>query len=77
MKLLTLLEVGNLGGIVVMIVGIIAVVLFVVSLIVAAITKVIYEWNNDKKFTTGKFWQTVLICMLIGGLISGFICGGM
>lgn len=77
MKLLTLLEVGGLGGLVVMIIGMIALVLFVVSLIVAAITKVIYEWNNDKKFTTGKFWQTVLISMLIGGLISGFICGGM
>lgn len=77
MKLLTLLEVGGLGGFVVMIIGMIALVLFVVSLIVAAITKVMYEWNNDKKFSTGKFWQTVLISMLIGGLISGFICGGM
>ncbi|MFL9834037.1 hypothetical protein [Chryseobacterium terrae] len=77
MKFLILLEVGGLEGLVVMIIGIIAIVVFVISLVIAAITKVIYEWNNDKKFTTGKFWQTVLISMLIGGLISGFICGGM
>lgn len=77
MKLLTFLEVGDLGGLVAMIFGIIAIVLFVISLVIAAITKVIYEWNNEKKFTAGKFWLTVLICMLIGGLISGFICGGM
>ncbi|MFC7348608.1 hypothetical protein ACFQO9_17970 [Chryseobacterium zhengzhouense] len=77
MKFLTLLEVGGLEGLVVMIIGIIAVVLFVVSLVVAAITKVIFEWNNENKFTNGQFWRTVLISMLIGGLISGFICGGM
>lgn len=77
MKLLTLLEVGGLGGLVAMIIGMIAIVLFVVSLVVAAITKVIYEWDNEKKFTSGQFWRTVLISMLIGGLISGFICGGM
>ena len=77
MKFLTLLEVGGLEGLVVMIIGMIAVVLFVVSLVVAAITKVIFEWNNENKFTNGQFWRTVLISMLIGGLISGFICGGM
>jgi ABC-type Fe3+ transport system permease subunit len=78
MKTLTLLE-GNmdLGGIVVMIIGILLIVVFVVSLVVAAIAKVIYEWDNTKKFTTGQFWRTVLISMLIGGLISGFVCGGM
>jgi ABC-type Fe3+ transport system permease subunit len=77
MKNLTILEVGNLGGLVVMIIGFILVILFVVSLVIAAITKVIYEWNNENKFTSGQFWRTVLISMLIGGLISGFICGGM
>jgi GMP reductase len=41
------------------------------------VAKVIYEWDNQKKFTTGQFWRTVLISMLIGGLISGFVCGGM
>lgn len=78
MKTLTLLE-GNmdLGGIVVVIIGIILIVLFVVSLVVAAIAKIIYEWDNTKKFTKGQFWRTVLISMLIGGLISGFVCGGM
>ena len=69
MKLLTLLEVGNLGGVVVMIIGSIVIALFVVSLVVAAITKVIYEWSNERKFSTGKFWRTVLLSMLIGGLI--------
>lgn len=77
MKLLTLLEVGNLGGVVVMIIGSIVIALFVVSLVVAAITKVIYEWSNERKFSTGKFWRTVLLSMLIGGLICGMMCGGM
>ncbi|WP_228458246.1 hypothetical protein [Chryseobacterium schmidteae] len=76
MNVLTLLEVGNLGGLVAMIIGIIFIVLFVVSLVVAAIAKMIYESDNQKKFTSGKFWRTVLISMLIGGLISGIICGG-
>lgn len=78
MKTLTLLE-GNmdLGGLVVMIFGIIAVILFVLSLVVAAITKVIYEWDNTKKFTSGQFWKTVLLCMILGGLITGLMCGGM
>lgn len=77
MKLITLLEVGNLGGVVVMIIGIIVTVLFVFSLVVAAISKVIYEWNNDRKFSKGKFWSTVLLSMLLGGLICGMMCGGM
>ncbi|MGI9653082.1 hypothetical protein [Chryseobacterium sp. RLHN22] len=77
MKFLTLLEVGGLGGLVAMIIGMIFIVVFVVSLVIGGITKVIYEWNNTKKFSTGQFWKTVLISMLIGGLISGFICGGM
>jgi ABC-type Fe3+ transport system permease subunit len=77
MKLLTLLEVGNLNDLVIMIIAIIFVVVFVISLFVAAITKAIYEWNNEKKFSKGQFWMTVLISMLVGGLISGFVCGGM
>ena len=77
MKLLTLLEVGGLGGLVVMIIGIIFIVLFVVSLVIGGITKVIYEWDNTKKFSTGQFWKTVVISMLFGGLITGFVCGGM
>lgn len=77
MKLLTFLEVGDLGGLVVMIIGIIAFVLLMISLVVAVITKVIYEWNKERKFSTGQFWMTVLISMLVGGLISGFVCGGM
>lgn len=77
MKFLTLLEVGGLEGLVVMIIGIIAIVLFVVSLVVAAIAKVIYEWNNERKFSTGKFWKTVLLSMIIGGLVCGMMCGGM
>ena len=75
--MLTLLEVGNLGGLVVMIIGIIIVVALAISLVVTLIAKVIYEWNNDRKFTKKQFWQTMLISLLICGLISGFICGGM
>lgn len=77
MKMLTLLEVGNLGGVVVMIIGIIIVVALAISLVVTLVAKVIYEWNNDRKFTKKQFWQTMLISLLICGLISGFICGGM
>lgn len=77
MKSLTLLEVGDLGGLVAMIVAAIAIVLFVISLVVAAITKIVYERDNIKKFSNGQFWRTVLISMLIGGLISGMVCGGM
>jgi len=77
MKMLTLLEVSNLGGLVVMIIGIIIVIGLVVSLVITLIAKVIYEWNNDRKFTKKQFWQTMLISLLICGLISGFVCGGM
>ncbi|AZA55724.1 hypothetical protein EG349_12350 [Chryseobacterium shandongense] len=79
MKLLTLLEAGNLdvAGLVIFVIAIILAVLFVVSTFVAAFVQIIYEWNNDKKFSRGQFWKTVLISMLVGGLISGFVCGGM
>lgn len=75
--MLTLLEVGNLGGLVVMIIGVIIVIALVVSLVITLIAKVIYEWNNDRKFTKKQFWQTMLISLLICALISGFVCGGM
>lgn len=75
--MLTLLEVGNLGGLVVMIIGIIIVIAVVASLFITVMAKIIYEWNNDKKFTKKQFWQTMLISLLICGLISGFVCGGM
>lgn len=79
MKLLTLLEVGNLDvvGLVIFVIAIVLVVLFVVSIFVAAFVQIIYEWNNERKFSRGQFWKTVLISMLVGGLISGFVCGGM
>lgn len=79
MKLLTLLEAGNLdvAGLVIFVIAIILAVLFVVSTFVAAFVQIIYEWNNDKKFSREQFWKTVLISMLVGGLISGFVCGGM
>ncbi|CDN74233.1 hypothetical protein ACH34E_06575 [Elizabethkingia anophelis] len=74
---LTILEVGGLGGIVVMIISMIVVVAFVFGLVVAAIMKLIYESGGDKKYSKSNFWLTVLIVMLICGLISGVICGGM
>lgn len=54
MKLLTLLEVGNLGltGLVIFIIAIILVVLLVISMFVAALIQIIYEWNNEKKIFT-------------------------
>ncbi|WP_346983641.1 hypothetical protein [Chryseobacterium sp. POE27] len=77
MKLLTLLEVGDLTGLFVFIIGIVLIVLFVISMFVAAIVQIIYEWDNKRKFSRGQFWRTVLISMLVCGLISGFVCGGM
>lgn len=77
MKTLTLLEVGNLDGLFAMIIGLILIVVFFFSVMVAAVVKLIYELSGDRKFSAGKFWLTVLISMLIGGLISGFVCGGM
>lgn len=74
--ILTLLEVGNLAGIVVMIIGMIAGIAFVVGVVVAVIVKLIYESGDGKKFSKGNFWLTVLIVMMIIGLISGVICGG-
>lgn len=76
MKTLTILEVGNLGGIILMIILIFLFVAAIVSLVITLITKVIYEWNNDRKFSKKQFWQTMLICLLLCGLVSGAICGG-
>lgn len=77
MKTLTLLEVGNLGGVVAMIIGIIVIIALVISLVITVVVKLIYESKDGRKFSKGQFWQTMLISLLICGLISGFICGGM
>ncbi|QIG90037.1 hypothetical protein G6R40_10350 [Chryseobacterium sp. POL2] len=71
---LILLEVGNLGGIVVMIFAIIGIGAFVLSLIVAGIYKLIYEFKGTKKLSKSQFWQVVLVCLFICGLITGMIC---
>lgn len=77
MKILTLLEVGNLDGLVVMIILIIAAVALGIGLFIGLIAKLIYERKDGKKYSRGQFWQTVIITMLICGLISGMICGGL
>lgn len=77
MKTLTILEVGNLGGLVAIIIGIIVIVAFVISLVITVIVKLIYESKDGRKFSKSQFWQTMLISLLICGLISGFVCGGM
>ncbi|WP_027378624.1 hypothetical protein [Chryseobacterium daeguense] len=77
MKALTLLEVGNLGGLVAMIILIIVGVAVFVSLVITVFVKLIYESKDGRKFSKKQFWQTMLISLLICGLISGFVCGGM
>ncbi len=77
MKSLIILEVGGLGGLVALIIGIILVVAFFVSLVVTVFIKLIYESKEGRKFSKSQFWQTMLISLLICGLISGVICGGM
>lgn len=77
MKMLTLLEVGGLEGLVAMIILIIIAVAFVVSLVVTVFVKLIYESKDGRKFSKSQFWTTLLISMLICGLISGVVCGGM
>ncbi|KUJ57644.1 hypothetical protein [Chryseobacterium aquaticum] len=77
MKTLTILEVGGLEGFVAMIILMILAVAFVISLVVTAIVKLIYESKDGRKFSKSQFWQTMLISLLICGLISGFVCGGM
>jgi len=77
MKTLTLLEVGNLGGLVAMIIGIMIIVALVISLVITFFVKLIYESKDGRKFSKSQFWQTMLISLLICGLISGVVCGGM
>ncbi|UZT96381.1 hypothetical protein ODZ84_14230 [Chryseobacterium fluminis] len=76
MKLLTLLEVGDLGGLVVMIILIMLFGALFISAVVTLFIKLIYEWKDGKKFSRKQFIQTMIICLLICGLISGYICGG-
>ena len=77
MSSLIILEVGNLGGLVAMIIITIIVICFLLSNMIAFIYNTIYEWDKTKKLTTREYWLAVLISMLICGLISGTICGGM
>ncbi|MBK1894745.1 hypothetical protein [Chryseobacterium paridis] len=76
MKPLTLLEVGDLGGVVIMFIIIMILGGLFISFIITLIVKISYEWKGDKKFTKKQFIQSMLICLLICGLISGYICGG-
>lgn len=76
MILLTLLEVGDLGALVVIIILTMLFIGLAVSAVVAVIAKIIYEWNNDRKFSRKQFIQTMVISLLVCGLISGYICGG-
>ncbi|UOU99330.1 hypothetical protein MUU74_05065 [Chryseobacterium daecheongense] len=76
MKLLTLLEVGDLGALVVIIILTMLFIGVAVSAVVAVIAKIIYEWNNDRQFSRKQFIQTMVISLLVCGLISGYICGG-
>ncbi|MCS3867446.1 ABC-type Fe3+ transport system permease subunit [Chryseobacterium ginsenosidimutans] len=77
MKPLILLEVGNLDGLVVIIILIILFVALSLSFMLTTIIKVWYEWKDDKKFSRKQFIQTMIISLLICGLISGVICGGL
>ncbi|MCJ8152854.1 hypothetical protein MKJ01_03630 [Chryseobacterium sp. SSA4.19] len=77
MKTLTILEVGGLEGFLAMIILMIIGVAFFVSLVITVFVKLIYESKDGRKFSKKQFWQTMLISMLIFGLISGVVCGGM
>ncbi|MCS3530204.1 hypothetical protein [Chryseobacterium sp. JUb7] len=76
MKLLTLLEVGDLGGLVIMIILIMLFGALLISAIVTSFIKLVYELKDGRKFSKKQFIQTMIICLLICGLISGYICGG-
>lgn len=77
MKMLTILEVGGLEGLVAIIILMIVGVASIVSLVITVFVKLIYEIKDGRKFSKKQFWQTMLISLLICGLISGFVCGGM
>ena len=77
MKPLTLLEVGNLGGLVAMIIAMMIGVSFIIAIVVTFIIKAVYESKDNRTYSKKQFWQTVIIILLICGLISGMICGGM
>ncbi|WP_426275016.1 hypothetical protein ACN9MN_11610 [Chryseobacterium sp. S-02] len=76
MKTLTILEVGGLEGLVAMIIGIIILVALFISFIITTFVKLIYESKDGRKFSKKQYWQTMLICLLLCGLVSGAICGG-
>lgn len=76
MKILTILNAGGLGGLVAMIIGIIILVALFISFIITTFVKLIYESKDNRKFSKQQYWQTMLICLLLCGLISGAICGG-
>ena len=75
MKLLTFLEGGDLTGLVVMIVGMMAIGALFFATVVTFIVKLIYESKDNRKFSKKQFIQTFVICLLVCGLISGYICG--
>lgn len=76
MQNLTLLEVGNLEGLIIMIIFIMVVAAFFISFLITIFVKTIYESKDNRKFSKKQFWQTMLISLLLCGLISGAICGG-
>ncbi|WP_426476568.1 hypothetical protein ACP3T3_14670 [Chryseobacterium sp. CBSDS_008] len=75
MNLLTLLEVGDMTGLVIIIVGAMILGAMFLSVIVTFIAKLIYESKDNRKFTRKQFIQTFVICLLVCGIISGYICG--
>lgn len=75
MKPLTILEVGDLTGLVIMIVGIMILGALFFSMVITFIVKLIYESKDNRKFSRKQFIQTFVICLLVFGLISGYICG--
>ncbi|SIS92238.1 hypothetical protein SAMN05421786_103126 [Chryseobacterium ureilyticum] len=75
MKPLTILEAGDLTGLVIMIVGIMILGALFFSIVITFIVKLIYESKDNRKFSRKQFIQTFVICLLAFGLISGYICG--
>ena len=75
MKFLTLLEAGDLTGLLIMIIGIMVLGALFFATIVTFIVKWTYESKDNRKFSKKQFIQTFVICLLVFGLISGYICG--